>query len=90
MSPEKRELALASVLGLLAGPTYLAAGPERFLTWYAVVLGGGVFSTAHWLREIKPSRAAWLTWLAWPFALLSGAAVSLLGCAWLKVLVERW
>ena len=90
VAPEKREIALASVLGLLAGPTYLVAGPERFLVWYAVLLGGGIFSTTHWLREIRPSRAAWLTWLAWPIVMLFGAGVSLLACAWLKTLVERW
>lgn len=68
------------MLGLAAGPTYLAAGPERFLTWYAVVLGGGLFSTAHWLRELKPSRATWLVWLAWPLVMAAGAGLSLAVC----------
>lgn len=77
MSPERRELILAFTLGLLAGPTYLLAGPDKFLTWYALVLGGGVFSTAHWLKDLRPSRVAWLTWLAWPPVLLLGAAASL-------------
>lgn len=77
MTPEKRELALAFALGLAAGPTYLLAGPGKFLTWYAAVLGGGIFSTVHWLRDIKPSRAAWVTWLAWPFVLFGGAVLGL-------------
>lgn len=77
MAPETRELALAFTLGLLAGPTYLLAGPDKFLAWYALALGAGVFSTAHWLKEIRPSRAAWLVWLAWPPALLLGAVLSL-------------
>ncbi|KYH30660.1 hypothetical protein [Neomoorella mulderi] len=80
MNPEKRELALAFALGLCAGPCYLVAGPERFLTWYAVVLGGGIFSTAFWLKEISPSKAACLVWLVWPLAMLAGAAASLLVC----------
>ena len=77
MTPETRELALAFTLGLLAGPIYLAAGPGRFLAWYALALGAGVFSTTPWLREIKPSGAARLLWLAWPLVLLLGTAVSL-------------
>ena len=80
MTPEKREVYLAAVLGLAAGPTYLAAGPERFLTWYAVLLGGGLFGTAHWLRELKPSRAAWMVWLAWPLVMAMGAGMSLAVC----------
>ncbi len=84
MSPEKRELLLASVLGLAAGPTYLAAGPAQFLTWYAVVIGGGLFSTAFWLRDLKPSRAAWFTWLAWPVVMGAGAALSMFICLMLQ------
>ncbi|BAF60676.1 hypothetical membrane protein [Pelotomaculum thermopropionicum SI] len=80
MSPEKRELCLAAALGLAAGPTYLAAGPANFLTWYAVLLGGGLLSTAFWLRDLKPSRSAWLTWLAWPFVMAAGAALSMAVC----------
>ncbi|AEG15187.1 hypothetical protein Desku_1607 [Desulfofundulus kuznetsovii DSM 6115] len=90
MKPEKREIVLASVLGLLAGPCYILAGPERFLIWYAVVLGGGIFSTAHWLRDLKPSRSAWFTWLAWPVVMLTGAAVSLLVCGIGQKFLERW
>jgi hypothetical protein len=77
MSPERRELILAFTLGLSAGPCYFLAGPERFLAWYAVLLSGGIFSTAHWLKEVKPSRTAWLTWLVWPLVLLGGAALGL-------------
>lgn len=80
MAPEKRELALALVLGLAAGPCYLMAGPDKFLTWYAVLVGGGIFSTAFWLKEVKPSRATWLTWLAWPLIMMAGAAASLVVC----------
>ncbi|WP_027356579.1 hypothetical protein [Desulfofundulus thermocisternus] len=90
MKPEKREIVLASVLGLLAGPCYILAGPERFLTWYAVVLGGGIFSTAHWLRDLKPSRSAWFVWLAWPVVMMAGAAVSLLVCGIGQKFLERW
>lgn len=81
MTPEKREIILAFVLGLAAGPVYLLAGPGRFLAWYAAFLGGGVFSTVHWLKDIKPSRAAWLMWLAWPFVVFSGAVLGL-ALAW--------
>ncbi|MGB9848907.1 MAG: hypothetical protein ACPLSY_03665 [Moorellaceae bacterium] len=84
MTPEKRELALAFVLGLAAGPMYLLAGPGRFLAWYAAFLWGGVLSTAHWLKDIRPSRAAWLTWLAWPFAALGGAVLGLAAAVWLS------
>ena len=77
MTPERRELALAFALGLAAGPVYLLAGPGRFLSWYAAFLWGGVLCTAHWLREIRPSRAAWLVWLAWPFVAFGGAVLSL-------------
>ncbi|NHM28143.1 hypothetical protein G7K71_14370 [Desulfofundulus sp. TPOSR] len=80
MKPEKREIILALVLGLLAGPCYLLAGPDKFLSWYAVVLGGGIFSTAHWLKEMKPSRSAWFVWLAWPVVMLAGAGLSLMAC----------
>jgi len=84
MSPEKRELLLASVLGLAAGPTYLAAGPANFLVAYAVVIGGGLFSTAFWLRDLKPSRAAWFTWLAWPVVMAFGATLSMFVCLLLQ------
>lgn len=77
MTPEKRELALAFALGLCAGPTYLLAGPDRFFMWYGILSGGGVVSTTHWLRDLRPSRSAWLVWLAWPFVLLGGAALGL-------------
>lgn len=90
MAPEKREIALASVLGLLAGPTCLLAGSERSLTWYAILLGGGIFSTVHWLKDLKPSRAAWFTWLVWPLVMLTGAGASFLGYAFLQKLLERW
>lgn len=81
MSPEKRELLLASALGLAAGPTYLAAGPASFLTWYSIVIGGGLFSTAFWLREVRPS---WKLWLAWPFVMAAGAGLSMLVCLFLQ------
>lgn len=77
MSPEKRELFLAGCLGLAAGPTYLAAGPGNFLVAYAVVIGGGLFSTAFWLREVK---ATWKLWLAWPMVMAAGAALSMFIC----------
>lgn len=80
--PERREILLALVLGFLAGPVYLIAGPGRFVTWYALILGAGMFGTSHWLREIRPGRA----W-AFPLAGLTGAmsvAVSLLLCTALK------
>jgi len=81
VTPEKRELALAAALGLAAGPVYLASGPERFLAWYAVLLGGGLFGTAHWLKELKPSRLAWLVWLAWPVVMAAAAGLSLAVCS---------
>ena len=84
MKPERREIALASALGLLAGPTYLAAGPDKFLIWYAVVLGGGIFSTAHWLKDLRPSRSAWFVWLAWPVVMMAGAAVSITACLFIS------
>ncbi len=84
MKPERREIALASILGLLAGPCYLVAGPERFLTWYAVILYGGIFSTAHWLKEIKPSRSVLFTWLAWPAMMMAGAAASMVVCLFIQ------
>lgn len=89
MSPEKRELILASALGLAAGPTYLVSGPANFITWYAVVIGGGLFSTAFWLRDLKPSRTAWFTWLAWPFVMwplvmAAGAGLSMFICLFLQ------
>lgn len=59
MKPEKREIALASVLGLFAGPCYLFAGPGRFLTWYALISGGGIFSTTHWLKNVI-AAVSWL------------------------------
>jgi len=80
VTPEKRELLLAASLGLAAGPTYLVSGPANFITWYAVVIGGGLFSTAFWLRDLKPSRAAWFTWLAWPFVMAAGAGLSMFVC----------
>ncbi|NHM25974.1 hypothetical protein G7K71_02895 [Desulfofundulus sp. TPOSR] len=89
MKPEKREIALASALGLLAGPCYLVAGPDKFLTWYAVVLGGGIFSTVHWLKDLKPSRSAWFVWLAWPVVMLTGAAVSMVACLFIQKLFLR-
>lgn len=52
MKPEKREIALASVLGLFAGP-------GRFLTWYALISGGGIFSTTHWLKNVI-AAVSWL------------------------------
>lgn len=81
MSPEKRELLLAASLGLAAGPCYLAAGPAQFLTWYAVVIGGGLFSTAFWLKEV---RATWKLWLAWPVVMGAGAALSMFICLMLQ------
>lgn len=84
MKPERREIVLASVLGLLAGPCYILAGPDKFLTWYAVVLGGGIFSTAHWLRDLKPSRSAWFVWLAWPVVMLTGAGLSMITCLFIQ------
>ncbi|MCL6558839.1 MAG: hypothetical protein K6U74_08545 [Firmicutes bacterium] len=81
MSPEKRELLLASALGLAAGPTYLAAGPAQFLTWYAVVIGGVLFSTAFWLKEV---RASWKLWLTWPVVMAAGAALSMFVCLFLQ------
>ncbi|ACX52468.1 hypothetical protein Adeg_1366 [Ammonifex degensii KC4] len=71
MRPELKELLLASMLGLLAGPVYWAAGPSRFLSWYACVLAAGVLSTAGWLKGLRPGKGAWLLWLLWP--VLSGA-----------------
>jgi hypothetical protein len=85
MSPEKRELLLASALGLAAGPTYLAVGPTDFLTWYSIVLGGGLFSTAFWLREV---RATWKLWLAWPVVMAAGAALSMLVCVLIQNLAK--
>jgi hypothetical protein len=84
MPPQKRELLLACTLGLAAGPTYLAAGPANFLIWYGIVLGGGLFSTAFWLSDLKPSRAAWFTWLAWPFVMGAGAGLSMFVCLFLQ------
>jgi|GEM_PF-3119188 hypothetical protein len=89
MAPEKRELALASLLGLAAGPCYLLTGPDKFLTWYAVLVGGGIFSTAFWLKEMRPSKAAWLTWLAWPLVMMAGAAVSLVVCITLLKILSK-
>jgi hypothetical protein len=89
MSPEKRELFLAGCLGLAAGPTYLAAGPDKFLTWYAVVLGGGIFSTAHWLKDLKPSRSAWFVWLVWPVVMMAGAGLSMFACLFLQKIFLR-
>jgi uncharacterized membrane protein YfcA len=85
MSPEKRELALSGVLGLLAGPCYLVAGPANFLTWYSVIIGGGLFSTAFWLREV---RATWKLWLAWPVVMAAGAALSMLVCVLIQNLAK--
>ncbi|SMB96321.1 hypothetical protein SAMN00808754_1451 [Thermanaeromonas toyohensis ToBE] len=81
MTPEKRELVLAVVLGLAAGPAYLLAGPGKFFAWYAAVLGGGMLATVHWLKDIRPSRIAWLTWLAWLFVLFASAVLAL-AAAW--------
>jgi len=88
LSPQKRELLLSGVLGLAAGPVYLAAGPANFLTWYAVVIGGGLFSTAFWLRDLKPSRSTWLTWLAWPFIMAAGAGLSMVVCLFIHNLTK--
>lgn len=83
MTPEKRELALSTALGLLAGPTYLLAGPGNFLTWYAAIISGGILGTAFWLRDLKPGRSTWLTWLAWPFVMAAGAGLSMLACVFI-------
>ncbi|NPV72323.1 MAG: hypothetical protein HPY89_00715 [Pelotomaculum sp.] len=88
MSPQKRELLLSAALGLAAGPTYLVAGPANFLTWYAVVIGGGIFSTAFWLRDLKPSRSTWLTWLAWPLVMAAGAGLSMFVCILIQNLTK--
>ena len=59
----KRELKLALLVGLLAGPCYLLAGPVHFFGLYAVVIGGALVSTAFWFREGPVGRLAWLLWL---------------------------
>lgn len=89
MRPEKRELVLAVVMGMIAGPVYAVAGPEKFMAWYAAVLGGGLFSTVHWLKDLRPSRAAWLAWLAWPLVVAAGAGLSLLACGLALRLLAR-
>ena len=77
MSPDKRELLLALALGLAAGPTFCVVGPERFLSWYGILLVAGSVFTAHWVRELKPSRAAWVTWVVSPVVSLVAAVASL-------------
>ncbi|MEM3486084.1 MAG: hypothetical protein QXI12_10740 [Candidatus Methanomethyliaceae archaeon] len=82
MSAEKRELALAGILGLLAGPCYLAAGATHFLALYAVVVFGGVVITGHWLREVHGSARLWLLW---PVAMFTGLVPSL----FVSILIRR-
>jgi len=59
----KRELKLALVVGLLAGPCYLLAGPANFFGLYAVVIGGALVSTAFWFHEGPVGKLAWLLWV---------------------------
>jgi len=71
---EKKELLFAFVLGSLAGPVYLVAGPASFIQWYCIVVLVCIFLTAFWLKNL---RMSFKIWLLWPVLMAAGMVISL-------------